>query len=84
MASSVWQTANQRLALDQIVDFEAGQQDLVEHPDDQLRLTDGQTPHARVAAAEEGTCAMRTETSDYTPATGIDAQTDGCRMSFLR
>src|SRR5262249_34193589 len=32
---------------DDELDLEAGQQDLVEHPDDQLVLTDGQTPHQR-------------------------------------
>src|SRR5262245_49284954 len=33
--------------LDDELDLEAGQQDFVEHPDDQFVLTDGQTPHQR-------------------------------------
>jgi hypothetical protein len=43
------EAAGQRFALDQKVDLEAGQQDFVEHPDDQLGLTDGKAPHGRTA-----------------------------------
>jgi hypothetical protein len=39
------QPARDRLALDDEFHFEAGQQDLIEHPDDQFVLTDGETPH---------------------------------------
>ncbi len=42
-------TAGQRLALDEEPYFEAGQQDLVEHPDGQFSLADGETPHVRLA-----------------------------------
>ena len=35
------ETARERPVLDDELDFEAGQQDLVEHPDDQFVLTDG-------------------------------------------
>ena len=41
----VVQAAGERLAFDEELDFEAGQQDLVEHPDDQLGLADGEAPH---------------------------------------
>ena len=44
--TAVVQATRERLALDQELDFEAGQQDLVEHPDGQLRLADGETPHS--------------------------------------
>ena len=47
---AVVQPARERLAFDQELDFEAGQQDLVEHPDGQLRLADGETPHSRARA----------------------------------
>ena len=39
--------AGERAVLDDELDLEAGQQDFVEHPDDQLVLTDGQTSHQR-------------------------------------
>ena len=45
------EAAGERLALDEKFDFEAGQQDLVEHPDGQLRLADGETPHVRLAVS---------------------------------
>ena len=35
------EAAGERPVLDDELDLEAGQQDLVEHPDDQLVLTDG-------------------------------------------
>ena len=35
----------QRLAFDEELHLEAGQQDLVEHPDGQLGLADGEAPH---------------------------------------
>ena len=44
--TTVVQAARERLAFDQELDFEAGQQDLVEHPDRQLRLAGGETPHS--------------------------------------
>ena len=44
--TGVVQPAGERLALDEKFDFEAGQQDFVEHPDDQLGLADGETPHS--------------------------------------
>ena len=44
--AGVMQPAGERLALDEELDFEAGQQDFVEHPDDQLGLADGETPHS--------------------------------------
>ena len=37
----VVEAPRERPVLDDELDFEAGQQDLVEHPDDQLVLTDG-------------------------------------------
>ena len=37
--------ARERAALDQELDFDAGRQDLVEHPDDQIVLANRQTPH---------------------------------------
>ena len=43
--AGVVQAPRQRPVLDDELDLEAGQQDFVEHPDDQLVLTDGQTPH---------------------------------------
>ena len=39
--AGVVETARERPALDDELDLEAGQQDLVEHPDDQFVLTDG-------------------------------------------
>jgi hypothetical protein len=42
----VMQPAGERLALDEKFDFEAGHQGFVEHPDDQLGLADGETPHS--------------------------------------
>ena len=42
--------AGERLALDEKVDFEAGQQDLIEHPDDQLGLADGEASHGMIVA----------------------------------
>ena len=39
--AGVVQPAGERPVLDDEFDLEAGQQDLVEHPDDQLVLTDG-------------------------------------------
>ena len=39
--AGVVETPGERPALDDEFDFEAGQQDFVEHPDDQLVLTDG-------------------------------------------
>ena len=42
----VMQPAGERLALDEKFDFEAGHQGFVEHPDDQLGLADGKTPHS--------------------------------------
>ena len=45
---AVVEPLGQRLALDQELDFEVGQQDLVEHPDGQLGLADRQAPHASV------------------------------------
>ena len=47
--TAVVQAARERLAFDQELDFEAGQQDLVEHPDRQLRLADRETPHSVLA-----------------------------------
>ena len=44
--AAVVQAARERLALDEELDFEAGQQDLVEHPDGQLGLADGEAPHS--------------------------------------
>jgi len=44
--SVVVELARERLALHEKFDFEAGQQDLVEHPDGQLGLADRQAPHA--------------------------------------
>jgi hypothetical protein len=43
--AGVMQAPGERLALDDEFDLEAGQQDFVEHPDDQFVLTDGETPH---------------------------------------
>ena len=43
--TGVEQTPRDRPAVDNEFDLEAGQQDLAEHPDDQLVLTDGETPH---------------------------------------
>ena len=43
--AGVVQTPRQRPAFDDELDLEAGQQDFVEHPDDQLVLADGETPH---------------------------------------
>ena len=42
----VMKPAGERLALDEKFDFEAGHQGFVEHPDDQLGLADGETPHS--------------------------------------
>ena len=39
--AGVVEPARQRLVLDDELDLEAGQQDLVEHPDDQFVLADG-------------------------------------------
>ena len=39
--AGVMETPGERPVLDDEFDLEAGQQDLVEHPDDQLVLTDG-------------------------------------------
>ena len=39
--AGVVETPRERPVLDDELDLEAGQQDLVEHPDDQLVLTDG-------------------------------------------
>ena len=39
--AGVVQAPGERRCLDDELDFEAGQQDFVEHPDDQLVLTDG-------------------------------------------
>ena len=39
--AGVVEAARERPVLDDELDFEAGQQDLVEHPDDQFVLTDG-------------------------------------------
>ena len=39
--AGVVQPPRERPVLDDELDLEAGQQDLVEHPDDQLVLTDG-------------------------------------------
>ena len=39
--TGVVQPARQRPVFDDELDLEAGQQDLVEHPDDQFVLTDG-------------------------------------------
>jgi hypothetical protein len=38
--------AGKQLAFDEEVDLEAGHQGFIEHPDDQLGLADGDTPHA--------------------------------------
>ena len=64
---AVVEPAGERLALDDELDFEAGQQDLVEHPDDQLGLTDGETPH-RGHGAPVDDPAHTAKTLDYTPA----------------
>jgi len=37
--------AAERLALDQELDVETGHQGLIEHPDEQFGLTDGDAPH---------------------------------------
>src|SRR5260221_637146 len=42
------ETASERAILNEKFDLEAGHQDFVEHPDDQLVLADGETPHWRV------------------------------------
>ncbi len=42
----VMELPGERLALDEKFDFEAGLQGFVEHPDEQLGLTDGETPHS--------------------------------------
>src|SRR5262249_16054005 len=39
------ETPRQRPGFDDELHFEAGQEDFVQHPDDQFVLTDGQTPH---------------------------------------
>jgi hypothetical protein len=39
------QAARERPVLDDELYLETGQQDLIQHPDDQFVLTDGQTPH---------------------------------------
>jgi hypothetical protein len=39
------QPSRQGPVFDDELDFESRQQDLVEHPDDEFVLTDGQTPH---------------------------------------
>ena len=45
----------ERLVFDEELDFEAGQQDFVEHPDDQFVLTNGEAPHR--TASEVGASA---------------------------
>jgi len=45
----VVQTPGNRFALDEEFNLETGQQDLVEHPDGQLGLADGETPHGSFA-----------------------------------
>ena len=42
----VMELAGERLALDEKFDFEAGHQGFVEHPDEQLGLANGETPHS--------------------------------------
>jgi hypothetical protein len=46
------QPLGQRLSLDDEIHLEAGQQDFVEHPDGQLGLANGETPH-RAGAPED-------------------------------
>jgi hypothetical protein len=46
------EAARERLALDQELDFETGQQDLIEHPDGEFRLARGEAPHAGPATAK--------------------------------
>jgi hypothetical protein len=43
---SVVELARERLALDQEFDVEAGHQRFIEHPDEQLGLTNGDAPHS--------------------------------------
>ena len=77
---AVVEAAGERLALDQELDFEAGQQDLVEHPDDQLGLTDGETPHAVSRACPRRHPRHTLANSHYTPACAAEA---GCRIGSL-
>jgi hypothetical protein len=50
-----------RFTFDQELDFEAWQQDFVEHPDSQFGLADGETPHLGPGTPTRGT-AGRVET----------------------
>jgi hypothetical protein len=43
---SVVELAGERLALDQEFDLEAGHQCFIEHPEEQLGLTNGDAPHS--------------------------------------
>ena len=62
---AVVETTRNGLALDQELDFEAGQQDLIEHPDGQLRLTDGETPHRVFAPVQGDTLDIRSKRPLY-------------------
>ena len=71
----VLQAPRQGPLFDNELDLETGQQDLVEHPDDQFVLTDGQTPHQRAnrplyAPVALKTCGVRLQPS-------IDCAQDG-------
>ena len=55
----------ERLALDQELDLEAGLERLIEHPDEQFRLADGQAPHQR--SPPGGHSSTICLSGDYTP-----------------
>ena len=63
--AGVMEPAGEEFALDEKFNFEARQQDLVEHPGDQLVLADGQAPHGITAVALERACAW-TRIINYT------------------
>ena len=83
---AVVEAAGKRLALDQELDFEAGQQDLIEHPDGQLRLTDGETPHRVLAPVQGDTLDIRSKRPLYAsrPRRVYDRVSMGCRPGHRR
>ena len=71
----MWMPASSRrlasgFVLDDELDFEAGQQDLVEHPDDQLVLTDREALHRTARGRPNGEWGMGV-TPDFTAAPRI-------------
>jgi hypothetical protein len=61
------QAPGQWFAFDEEFHLEARQQDFVEHPDGQLRLADGKTPHERLAVSTGSTVYINALQSLYAP-----------------